>query len=451
MSEHFESDGQSLSINLLAPALVLAQGAMVSPRRNRSVKVKMKTGGEYTFKYTTLDAINDMIREPLASNGLCLTQRLVQTKPPSLVTRLLHESGQWLETSMPVQPTSNDPQALGAAITYVRRYSIVGLLNISSDEDDDGAAASDRHSQPVQKNDGEHFLSERFRRLIEAANRAYKPEDIGDVLKLWQRDMDGFLSLRNQPERVVQWERLATDLPAAIARAMGDSFGNAWKACLLATKRSDLVEMRKSWDGEWSAGASFAKKAWPQAYALLAEHMRAQVARVEATAEEEDIAAEIPEPLKVEPVAEPDFFHYLMDSTGEIVSGPFTYPSTFLHALAALPFDSAEADRNLLQHNDLAIELCRTSTDPDVLTLLADIVADLEADVEPIEVIALKSKRGGATDLAAYLAGAQKAIQTLSAVGLQAWVEANAPTYTTLPQGTKMQVLKAIAERTQAL
>ena len=444
MTEYVDGPGHSDSINEIAPALVAAQGQLVSPRRNRSVRVKTKSGPEYTFRYTTLDAINDMIREPLAANGLCITQRLVQTRPPTLVTRLLHVSGQWIETSMPVQPTNNDPQALGAAITYVRRYSIVALLNISSDEDDDGAAASGRVSQPVVPQDTLHAVAERFRRLIEAARRVHKDVDVVPLLKLWQRDMEVFTDLRNNPDRAEQWTLLVTDMPAAISRAMGDSFGNAWKAGLLATKRSDLVEMRKSWDGEWSVGAQFAKKAWPQAYAMLAEHMRAQAARVEATAEEEEVLAETPpEPPAPEPEPEPPFYWALRDEVGDVISEPFERPIDFLRAFSDVPFGVEEAEQNLNEHNSEALAACRKDTSAAVVALFKEI----DEPAEAVEVIELKRTRSGAAGFVDYLAAARLAIGQLSAVGIDVWVEANAPTYTTLPQGSKMQVLKAIAER----
>jgi hypothetical protein len=59
-----------------------------------------------------------------------------------LITILYHESGEEVASTMKL-PESFDPQKIGSAITYYRRYSICGLLSICADEDDDAQSASD--------------------------------------------------------------------------------------------------------------------------------------------------------------------------------------------------------------------------------------------------------------------------------------------------------------------
>ena len=136
---------ESADIAQIAPALVRAQGAMENPPRNRSVQVRTQAGS-YTFRYATLDKITDMIRHALVENGLCLLQPIVGTeRGPALVTRLLHESGQWLECEVLLPALGNNPQAFGSAVTYVRRYSVCALLNIAADEDDDANRAAGNH------------------------------------------------------------------------------------------------------------------------------------------------------------------------------------------------------------------------------------------------------------------------------------------------------------------
>jgi len=70
---------------------------------------------------------------------------------PVLTTRLMHSSGEWLEGEWPLNPVKNDPQALGAASTYARRYSLMAALGIAT-EDDDGETASGRGNPPSQPN-----------------------------------------------------------------------------------------------------------------------------------------------------------------------------------------------------------------------------------------------------------------------------------------------------------
>lgn len=59
-----------------------------------------------------------------------------------LLTKLTHaESGQW-QSSLAVVPLPKaDPQGMGSAITYARRYALTAMLGIITEEDDDGEAA----------------------------------------------------------------------------------------------------------------------------------------------------------------------------------------------------------------------------------------------------------------------------------------------------------------------
>jgi len=135
---------QSEQINELAAALAKAQGEFISPPRNRAVEVKMRENkGVYKFCYATLDCIMDMIRKPLSDNGLSVAHSLLDdAHGPICETRIMHASGQWIATWVPVIVSEHaDAQGWGAAITYARRYGLTCLLGIASDEDDDGNAA----------------------------------------------------------------------------------------------------------------------------------------------------------------------------------------------------------------------------------------------------------------------------------------------------------------------
>ena len=60
-----------------------------------------------------------------------------------LITTLIHTSGQWISGEYWLNPAKpNDPQALGSATTYARRYALSALVGVCSEEDDDGNAAT---------------------------------------------------------------------------------------------------------------------------------------------------------------------------------------------------------------------------------------------------------------------------------------------------------------------
>ena len=68
-----------------------------------------------------------------------------------LLSTLLHvESGQWIKSYLPLLNPKEDCQGFGAAITYMRRYSINSMLGLTA-EDDDGESAClrDKNKPPV--------------------------------------------------------------------------------------------------------------------------------------------------------------------------------------------------------------------------------------------------------------------------------------------------------------
>jgi hypothetical protein len=55
----------------------------------------------------------------------------------------VYKRQQYIQGRYPIQPVKNDPQGLGSAITYARRYSLMAIVGIAPD-DDDGEAAMGR-------------------------------------------------------------------------------------------------------------------------------------------------------------------------------------------------------------------------------------------------------------------------------------------------------------------
>ena len=105
----------------------------------------------FKSKYASLPNILEAIREPLDKSGIIVSQ--VPSGVNGLSTILIHsESGEWMEDTytMPVAK-QNDPQAVGSAITYARRYALASSLGLNVDEDDDGNAASQPPKKPDMK------------------------------------------------------------------------------------------------------------------------------------------------------------------------------------------------------------------------------------------------------------------------------------------------------------
>ena len=110
---------------------------------------KENTNPFFHSLYADLPAIQDAIADPLQESGLVVTQLPCGD---GLITMLAHaESGEYIMANSTMKPVKNDPQSMGSAITYQRRYSLAALLNLNIDKDDDGNAAS--VAPQVQVND----------------------------------------------------------------------------------------------------------------------------------------------------------------------------------------------------------------------------------------------------------------------------------------------------------
>jgi len=128
---------QSENLNELAMALSKAQGEMENAKKDCSNPF-------FKSKYADLTSVWAACREPLTKNGLSVIQTMEDKEGKlTLVTTLLHASGQWMKSHLPILTQKPDAQSLGAAITYMRRFSLAALVGICP-EDDDGNQASGR-------------------------------------------------------------------------------------------------------------------------------------------------------------------------------------------------------------------------------------------------------------------------------------------------------------------
>ncbi|WP_292222662.1 ERF family protein [Mesorhizobium sp.] len=95
-------------------------------------------------KYATLNAVMTFLRPILENNGFSLVHTtLANGRGAALETILLHTSGEYISSTIDVPLfKNNDPQAYGSGLTYGRRYSIMALLGLTAQEEDDDAQAA---------------------------------------------------------------------------------------------------------------------------------------------------------------------------------------------------------------------------------------------------------------------------------------------------------------------
>lgn len=166
---------QSQTLAKIAGALVKVQSAIKKAPRS--------TDNEYfKTKYADLEAVWDACREALTENKIAVVQT---TRPPDqtgnvsyldrmpyrsdknldepdsevsetshydasvvvVCTMLLHESGEYIAGELALRPKKSDPQGIGSAITYARRYHLAMMVGVAT-ADDDGNIASGREGKP---------------------------------------------------------------------------------------------------------------------------------------------------------------------------------------------------------------------------------------------------------------------------------------------------------------
>jgi hypothetical protein len=133
----------SESIKNISVALLKAQKAI-------TFAAKDAVNPHFKNTYADLPAVIDAIKPALNEAGITFMQTPSPSEPGSLAltTRLLHESGEWIEDTATVPLPKNDPQGYGSALTYTRRYSLAAMTGLYQD-DDDGCAASKPSKEPT--------------------------------------------------------------------------------------------------------------------------------------------------------------------------------------------------------------------------------------------------------------------------------------------------------------
>lgn len=145
--EEQNTNDKSQGLANLTKALIQVQRKVNGAKTNK-VNPHLKN------KYADLASVWDTCRDLLADNGLAVTHTFKDSASDSVtcVATLLHESGEFLTSSLTMKLVKSTPQEVGSAATYARRYTLAALVGIVIDDDDDASKAS-RPAKPVNELD----------------------------------------------------------------------------------------------------------------------------------------------------------------------------------------------------------------------------------------------------------------------------------------------------------
>lgn len=117
--------------------------AFVEAQKQFGPALKTSTNPHFKSRYADLSACVEAVIDALNNNGIALMQKSHHDEAGvAIETVFIHVSGETISNGVfRVQPSKQDPQGYGSALTYARRYSLMAACGIAP-EDDDGNAAS---------------------------------------------------------------------------------------------------------------------------------------------------------------------------------------------------------------------------------------------------------------------------------------------------------------------
>ena len=136
---------------MLVAAMVAFHSEVGNVEKDGRVERESRGGAAFRFKYATLTAVLEATRELLSKNGLFVSQEIIQNDDLREITirsTLYHVGGAALvcQASMPVEDWK--PQALGSLTTYLRRYTLLSLLCVATEDDNGESAVAPTRTAP---------------------------------------------------------------------------------------------------------------------------------------------------------------------------------------------------------------------------------------------------------------------------------------------------------------
>lgn len=136
---------RSESIKHLAAALNKAQAEMSGAKKGA-------TNPFFKSKYADLNSVVDAVRIPFSENGLSYSQfPIMDENRVGVETILMHESGEFIASTLMLPTGKLDAQAAGSAITYARRYSLQAVAGIPAEDDDGNGAVGGNNRQQAKQ------------------------------------------------------------------------------------------------------------------------------------------------------------------------------------------------------------------------------------------------------------------------------------------------------------
>jgi hypothetical protein len=143
----------SPSVAKLAGALAQAQSDFGTLKATSTADAE-----KYTYNYADLASVLAAVRPALGKAGIAILQGVAMNRPASggggmvvlVETRLVHQSGEWVATTLKLPTPETAPQKVGALVSYLRRYGLLALTACAAEDNDaaDTEPQAPRRSSP---------------------------------------------------------------------------------------------------------------------------------------------------------------------------------------------------------------------------------------------------------------------------------------------------------------
>src|SRR5262245_38167336 len=164
----------SETVAALASALAKAQAQLINPEKSLTATIRpgRPGDGERRFRYAPLSSGLDIVRKTLGQHEIATLQTTAIDQTAGMVnltTTLAHASGEWIASDWPLCPIAEtaNPQRMGAALTYARRYALFTLVGIAGEDDFDAPDLCDAPlslsgiDRPTKPKDGQSRMPPR--------------------------------------------------------------------------------------------------------------------------------------------------------------------------------------------------------------------------------------------------------------------------------------------------
>lgn len=201
--------------------------AFVAAQKATEAVKKAATNPHFRSKYADLAEVVEATVPALNANGIAVMQSPgFDGELVTVTTTLLHESGAYVSGTLSMRPTKNDPQGVGSAITYARRYALLAMTG-AAPEDDDANAASKQPERPTMLQQ----VREASKRKSAAQAKADGDHDTikGEIAQCAdEATLDGWIAARRP-----HWFAI---VPTSWEDAIND---------MIESRRNDIIEQQK--------------------------------------------------------------------------------------------------------------------------------------------------------------------------------------------------------------